>query len=151
MCETLLYSNCSNIELRRFKILQVWANWLYTYGKPTFSGNSLVTYLDKITTKAQNYKPKNRMAPAGIQLSGGIISYWLSNYKQRSNNFYVVNRTNLLCFNSSSLRIDCEAVVSPQLISFTWFNFTFALSKNSNPKFLKLDINTANLGILTNK
>lgn len=150
VCQIIQYKGCNKLELRRFIILQIWGYIMSVYGNPKFTGKSLATYLDSIATRAKNYKAKVGMSPAGISLSGKTIQYWYS-YGNKWEQFNIANRTKYLCFNSSILRIDCEAVpYSNDNSSFTWFNFTFTLPKGSSPTVLKLNLSASTIGSLKN-
>lgn len=141
ICQFIFLSpNCNKTEIRRLFLLQTWAFTYTTNAK--FTGNSLVSYIDKLANRAANYPAKvgylsGYMATNGYSISVRVNnSYWSLN----TNNKPIV--WNFVCLNSSKLRIECQRTIYPdQSSNFTAFMFTFYLPKGWKPSTMNFTFN----------
>lgn len=159
VCAAIVIANCSDPEIRRLKILEMWA----TLAPKLSLGNTpIVSYLDNIATQALAYKSKLGFNLAWV-IANGINKVKISPYKLKKQYNNDLNMSeieiemtlfewNFVCINSSTLRAICQIRnLSPNLNEISWVNLTFILPAGSNPSTLTLNLTADSILTLTNK
>lgn len=118
-CKLLFLGNCSK-EWKRFYALQIWAIDFYDL---KWTGPSLAAYFDRLISRASNYKPRIPYDFTTAFSPGRMFSFRTF---RNGTLFYTpdssVDKLDMVCLNSSKLRIDCSWRLGNKL---DWVNFTF--------------------------
>lgn len=120
-CRLLSLGNCS-IEWKRYYALQVWGIDFYQL---KWTGQSLATYLDRLVSRAAAFKPKV-LYELTTALFMGEFSF--RTFRNGTLRYLPPPRSNyidMVCLNSTYLRIDCSWRAGNKL---TWVNFTFRVN-----------------------
>ena len=139
VCELIQISRgyCST-AYQRIQAMWIWAK---RFPKLKYTGSSLVAYLDKLLLSSRAYTSSYEYVYQSISTSSNYISssgYYFYNFRQDN-----ATKMNIMCLNSSILRIDCQCeFINTQWnyldSRFTWFNFTFY-----SAPILRYNINTS--------